>query len=308
MSKDEEMMIEVLKQSGFPFERKIRKKISELGIDTSQSRYFVQNQYGEISKDIDVLGNVKLKTFGDKDKELFPTLQLRLVGEAKKWSEYKICFYDFDEVAENFPVSFPNFLNNCHSFGVFMGGHELLSEFFRKFGTAPFSKTVCYLEPKYTDTRKTKILRYENNGNKIIYNTSNDLAFACEYFHKKIISIRYMESPCIMFGIHGCFPIIFTEAEIMRISGVDDPTLEKVDFFFYLHACEDLDKVPITAKEKYYLPILITNFNGIESSIDLIKKISDLFYKEVENLVIKQPFRIKAEFEDYKRLIEKFKR
>ncbi len=69
-----------------------------------------------------------------------------------------------------------------------------------------------------------------------------------------------------------------------------------------------MDKVPLTAKEYYYLPILITNFNGIESSIELIKKISDLFYKEVEDLIIKQPLGIKAEADDIKKLMDKFKK
>jgi hypothetical protein len=308
MSKDEEMIIEALKESGFPFEIKIRKKLSDLGIETSQSRYFVQNQYGEVSKDIDALGDVKFKTFEDTAKELFPNLQLRLVGEVKKLNEHKICFYEFDEVAGNFPVSFPNFLNNCYSFGVFMGGHEYLSKFHQKFGHVPFSKTICCLEKKLKPQKGGRLVEdgYDDKGNQPIYNISNDLALACEYFHKK--SIHYSDSPCIMFGIHGCFPVIFTEAEIIKVSGIDEPTLDKVNYFLYLHACEDLDKVPITAKEKYYLPILITNLNGIDSSIDLVKKISDLFYKEIEDLIIKQPLRIKAEFEDYKKLIEKFKR
>ena len=310
MSDDDAMIIKALKESGFPFERKTRKKISELGIETYQSRYFVQNQYGETSKDIDVLGDVKFKTFESKDKELFPTLELRFVGEVKKWNKYKICFYEFDEVAGNFPISFPNFLNNCYSFGVFNGGHELLTNFHRKFGDIPFSKSICVLEKKFKPQKGGELVEdgYDDKGNQPIYITSNDLASACEYFHRKILYSRYLESPCIMFSIHGCFPIIFTGADIIRVSGIDDPTLDKVDYFLYLHACQDLDKVPITAKEKYYLPILITNFNGIDSSIDLINKISDLFYKEVEDLVIKQPLKIKAEFEDYKKIIEMFKK
>lgn len=239
-----------------------------------------------------------------------PTLQLRFVGEVKKWNKYRICFYEFDEVAGNFLISFPNFLNNCYSFGIFNGGHELLTNFHRKFGDIPFSKSICVLEKKFKSQKGGVLVEdgYDDKGNQPIYITSNDLASACEYFHRKILSMRYSESPCIMFSIHGCFPIIFTGADIIRVSGIDDPTLDKVDHFLYLHACQDLDKVPITAKEKYYLPILITNFNGIDSSIDLINKISDLFCKEVEDLVIKHPLKIKAEFEDYKRSIEKFKK
>ena len=232
MSDDDAIIIKALKESGFPFERKTRKKISELGIETYQSRYFVQNQYGETSKDIDVLGDVKFKTFESKDKELFPTLELRFVGEVKKWNKYKICFYEFDEVAGNFPISFPNFLNNCYSFGIFNGGHELLTNFHRKFGDIPFSKSICVLEKKFKPQKGGELVEdgYDNKGNQPIYITSNDLASACEYFHRKILYSRYLESPCIMFSIHGCFPIIITGADIIRVSGIDDPSLDKVDY------------------------------------------------------------------------------
>ena len=260
MSKEYQDVISILEKEGFPFERKVRRELLKQGIETVQSRYLIQKGEIEISKDIDILGNIHFKTYNPLKGDLRPNLSLRIVGEVKKLSGTKICFYELDnEKPENFLLRFPNLLNNCFNFVDYGGGDIVLSSFNKLFGKFPISKTITCLIPNNH--------KYETKGNAPIYEASNNLALACEYWHKQ---------ECLFFRddlkIHACFPVIFTEAELLKITGVKCLKVHKVNLFIYLVACSDIDKVPITTKNKYYLPILIVNKTGIKNQLDLSKR------------------------------------
>lgn len=291
MSKDYQDVISMLEKEGFPFERKVRRELFNQGIENVQSRYLIQKEGIELSKDIDILGKIHFKTYKPQKGELRPNLSLRIIGEVKKLYGTKICFYELDnEKPENFLFRFPNLLNNCFNFKAYGGGDMVLSSFISLFGKIPISKALTCLIP---NNNKSK---YDSKGNALIYETSNELALACEYWHKQ---------ECLFFRddlkIHACFPVIFTEAELLKITGVKHLKAHKINLFIYLVACSDIDKVPITTKDKYYLPILIVNQSGIKKSIKLIKKISEVLCKDMEDL-IKNEDSLKREYEDYKKI------
>lgn len=289
MSKKDLEMLKILEKEGFPLERKIRRKLLKLGIETTQSRYFAQNSQGDVSKDIDVLGNVHFKTYKSSDNTLFPNLHLRIIGEIKKWSGSKICFYELDnEKPGNLLLRFPNFLNNVYQFENYRGGEITASEFLSLFASIPLSKTVTCLIQENT--------KLQPKGNAPLYLVSNDLALACEYLHQK----EYLNCRDDL-KIHACFPIVFTDAEIFHIKGINKLSARKVNLFMYLVACTDLDKVPVTTKEKYYLPILVVNQRGIKRAVEIINKISKDLSNDLEELT-KTPQLLKNEYDDYKKI------
>ncbi|MBI2548787.1 hypothetical protein HYW21_05545 [Candidatus Woesearchaeota archaeon] len=287
-----EKIIEALKKSGIPFEVQIREKLKDLGINTFSSRYFEKNQYGEVSKDIDLLGNVKFKTFENKEKNLFPCLQLRVISEVKDWSNSSICIFELDgEEPENLPFMFPNFLSiSSHLLG-YGGGYILLSEFIKQFGSVVVSKSVVYLQDNNG--------KLEQKGNEPLFKSSNNLLNACEYQHKKSISWITDEKS---FKFNGLFPVIITRANIYKANIDNELSLDEIKSFFYLVACEDLDKLPITAKERYYLPILVLNEESLKDTVDLIKKISDALYNNIEKYITERPEIFTQEYQEYLKL------
>ncbi|MFA5929327.1 MAG: hypothetical protein WC861_00425 [Candidatus Micrarchaeia archaeon] len=301
---DEKLIKTAIEASGFPLERMVRKKLKELNIDTQSTQYIIRNEAGEgVSNELDVFGRLKHPVYSTKDKRFSASLNVRLVGEVKKFSDYSICFYDLDnEKPENFGIRFPNLLNSGFSLQKFLGGDQLLLDFKTDYGSIPFSKIACVLEPKRPDN-KPEIKAYENKGNKLIFETASNLALACEYFHK-----REFLGPTDNYLIyHACFPVFFTDAKLIRIVGEENIQLEEVDNFIYLLAARDLDKIPLTAKEMYYLPILVTNVKGIESAVDLIRKIDANLVRDIETLM-ERPNCIDSEFKKYKELYERMKK
>jgi len=302
---DEEKLIKsAIEGSGFPLERMVRKKLKGLNIDTQSTQYITRNEAGaEISNELDIFGRFKHPVYSTKDKKSSIALNVRLVGEVKKYSDYSICFYELDnEKPENFEIRFPNLLNSSFSLQKFLGGHQLLLDFKTDYGSIPFSKIACVLEPKRPDN-KPEIKAFENKGNKLIFEAASNLALACEYFHKR----EFLGPNDNYLAYHACFPVLFTDAKLVKIVGEENIQLEEVDNFIYLLAARDLDKIPLTAKEMYYLPILVTNFKGIASAVDLIRKIDANLVRDIETL-IERPNCIDSEFKKYKELYERMKK
>lgn len=300
--KERAKIVETLKKTGLPLEIEVRRKLTKLGIDkVHQSRYFIKNQYGEVSKDTDAVGELAFKTFEHKNtRDYFAIcLQLRLVAEIKKMQESKICFYEVEnEKPENFPFVFPNFLwiNNL-GYG---GGRKLLSELTNELGELKIAKSISYLQ--FVQNKKNNVdSEYEDKGNSPIFDIANDLLLACEYHHKK--SISWITKPD-HFKYNGLFPTLITEAELVQvIVNGNKLKLKPADFFFYLLPCRDLDLVPITAKEHYYVPILIINNKKLDKGIELIKKISNNLYNECETKIKTRPDLFKNEYSEFTKFI-----
>lgn len=109
-------IIKAIEDSGFPFERKVRRRLKELGFDTQSTQYMAKNKEGiEISNELDVFGRIKHPIVSTQDNKLHVSLNVRIVGEVKKYSDYVICFYDLDN--EN-PDNFWDMLSKSFESGV----------------------------------------------------------------------------------------------------------------------------------------------------------------------------------------------
>lgn len=308
MVKEEEDIIGILERTGFPLERKIRKVLRELGIETSQTRYFETFPDRKISRDLDISGHVILEKFEKSfRKKLYITLRLWLIGQVKKLGDHKICFYEIDEKIEDYKIPFPNLLNKFIFSDNFGGGYTNFHNYFEHISLA---KEISILEKNFKGgDRKNCLGLKESGGNEPIYTPSNELIRACEFYHN--LSINYVEDNAfgIEFFIGGCFPIIFTEADIFKVFDEDKLKIEKTNSFIYLIACPDMEKIPLTTRkyyiETYYLPVLVTNFDGIKSSVDMIKKIGNAIYKDVENASGEN---MMQEFQDHKNLAQKIRK
>lgn len=282
-------MLDELVRGGFPFERKVRKKLLDCGLKTESSQYFKKFPDGEISSELDVFGTIKSAFIQAPGSPNHASLKLNLVGAVKKYSEMKICFYELDnENPDNFDILFPNLLNHALSLNKFLGGYQTLSEFYNNWGSLHFSKSVIVLEPKSRESG------FVSKGNAPLFSIANDLARACEYLHQK--SILGPSQNSVLF--HGCFPVLFTDSEIFLISESDAIDLKPVDSFMYLVTCRDLDEVPLATKEHYYLPILVSNFAGIEKVAGLLQQISDCLSDEINSLA-RNPAALQNEIRHY---------
>lgn len=297
MATEEEMIKQALEESGFPFERKVRKRLLELGLKTGTSRYFVHREDREISKEIDFLGKTISHTFEIEAFDFVIHLWLRIVGEAKKMQNSKICFYEYDNDAPpNIQAIFPNGLNHCNFLLNFTGGYFTISEIEKIFPDLPITKTICHLEEKNKPVKggALEFDGFKNNGNMPFYSYANDLVNACEYYNKKQLLMKDKQ-----FYLSGFFPILFVESDIFQFSGIDELSLKKEDVFLYFVACQDIDELQLTTKDRIYLPILISNFNGIEKVVKIITKLSGIIQDAIQQAVDRDPESIQFEYETY---------
>jgi hypothetical protein len=385
---EDKWVVNALEKEGFHLEIKIRKKLRDAGIETSQTRYFEKSSDGYISRDLDIFfseqkrfyknniifdsvklpdqlkeefieypgidiressieefatypeidireydsENLKIMQFrhmehslkeklvkkvksvainpdGVKINSIVSVLQFPIIGQVKKWSDYKICFYEVDEQLDYCRIPFPNFLGKLIFSTTFTGGYIEFTKFVNEFGPISLSKELSLLKPTFAPKAGTRNdvvqIGYQGSGNGLIYDVSNELASACEWFHGR--AINYFEIPHnIEFIINGCFPIIFTDAKILKI-GDDKSAPCETGYFIYLVAYPDLDKIPLTTRKYhnddiYYLPILVVNLDSVGSSARIIKKIIDVVSKEVENSSEED---IREEFDNHKYINER---
>lgn len=293
---DINMLLYELKRSGFPLEKKVRSKLNELEIKTFNFRFFTKDQYGkDISHDLDASGDiVRIENVDTVDENIKGNLILDIMGEVKNWNGYKICF--FEESKEIVKLAFPNFLGENFNFNIFAGGHIIFSDFVTRFGNIPLAIDVNCLHTK-SDNIGYEINEEKYGGNYIIYDvTDNKLIPACEYLYSR--SSGFPKDLLI----RGCFPIIFTNAKIYKISD-DADTCNTVDNFIYIHACRTPNEFPITTKKEEFLPILITNFNGIDSAAKLIKEMVKIIIEEFQNIVNDQE-KVKEEYVKHQNILE----
>lgn len=289
----EEKIIETLKRTGFPFEFKVRKRLMELGVTTTQSRYYIQYGNQEISKDLDIFGYLHSKTYHNNKRNMFIDLKVKIIGEVKDWANYSICFYELDnENPENMQLIFPNFLNNGYKLINYLGGKKILSEIHKKYGIVQVSKSICIVENLI-----------KSHGNKQLFEEAQSLALACEYQHKKEVvgSIRND----ISFPIHACFPILIVNSKIYKIINPDKMDLEKVNFFLYFVAYKDPDMVPLSTKDYMYFQVMVINYEGLDAAINLLKELNGEILKDVEFLISREDL-AKRELTDYYNKIQNY--
>jgi len=200
-------------------------------------------------------------------------------------------------------------LNQGYSLQKFLGGKQTLSEFRDRYGYTNFSKTVSVFEPERKqgskipaykvakEENKNKFGTYSSEGNPPIFDTASNLALACENFHKRELVIptdNYL-------NYQACFPILFTNARLVKVQGEGSTTLQETNHFIYLVACRNLDMLPLTAKDNYYLPIMITNFDGIAPVVEMVSKIDQDLKSDVE-MVLEHPDFFDNELKKYREL------
>ncbi|MFW9993662.1 MAG: hypothetical protein ACFFD4_16570 [Candidatus Odinarchaeota archaeon] len=291
-------LVAAIKASGFPFERKIRDNLGNKIPDILQTRYIEHFSDGDVSRDLDVYGHVINECLEVPNTRISFQFELLLIGEVKSWKEAKICFYEIEkEKSSGLKLSFPNFLNKLDHLSEIRGGTISFQDFARIGSDLLFTKSVDIFTPKGGSSRSGEL---KSDGNHRLHETASNLAVACEYFHQKAYDFYHLPLD-EMFIIHGCFPVIFVDAGIYQVVEEDSGiVLAEKDLFIYLTGLSNLKKTPHTIKYRSYLPVLITNYSGIDKAIDLLTSLKDFIKDSITSTIENKQHLIKLELNDFK--------
>lgn len=280
-------IIKAMEKTGFPLEMKIRNKLKSLGLDNSHYVFEDREEKDynvKKMRELDVVSTVPvlgLQNYNDNYNGIQLDVSLMMIGSVKSLENSTICFYE--QNIENYMLPlFPNFLFDRFEFIDFFRYVNsrligpVLDQYLSIFNL-PFSFNLRIFDKKMND---------KSDDNKL-FDQASELARACEFFHDN--STNTFPSHVL---IRGCFPVIFTDANIVKIkqSNIDKITeneLEEVDHFIYLSVLKYPYKTPLVSKHKFifpnYFPVLITKFKGIDESIELIKRIRDNIQVDIGN-------------------------
>ncbi|OIO24553.1 hypothetical protein AUJ13_02345 [Candidatus Micrarchaeota archaeon CG1_02_49_24] len=295
---------DILKETGFPLEIKVRKQLHDFGLTVYQSKYNTDRTGNDISKDLDIEAHFGVNVLHSRDIDMNVLLTVRVIGEVKKWATKNICIFEKENFNnENFILRLPNFLNDGFTFQHYLGGVISAKRFFELAGKISVSENIAIVdENSNKDTKKGNMKKVMDEGNNIVYDESVDIAFACEYVHRR--ELNNYKGIDNMFPIHACFPLLVTDAKIMKVSmdeGFEIKDLDDVDNFIYLSPQPYANKLSLTTKRNPILPIVVTTFNGLSKSIDLIKKMKELIDDDV-TFISNNPTSITREHTNYKTL------
>jgi len=293
-----EKILQVLNETGFPFEIEVRKKLRKLGINTTPTRYFVETDKGFTSRDLDVFGIIHEDSV--KMDRGHCKLKFQVLGEVKKYIDYNICYFRLDgENPENILIKLPNFTSLERPFLEIAESGLTLTKLKEKITNLNVSKSICVVEKnKNFNPKKPNSDEFKENGNKPIFDNANELIRACEFFHNK--HIKNYNDP-VYHVINWLVPVIFTKAKIFEVSIEHEEAkeLKEKNHLLYLVACLDLDKVPITAREYFYLPVFIVNEDGINDILSNLLNWFKQIHAKLANFAQTNPEIIKQEIQKY---------